>query len=203
MDNGTNPVVSAAQPKKKHTVLILNLVYIFIILALIGGGIYGYFYLTDAYETRYTEAYNTAVAKQEAIYNAAKKQYDEAYAFVLSEEADWKQQLEEKQAELNSTNKELEDIYAARQAEIDAENARWNALSVEEQNAELACYDYNDMVSKLRSTDPEYAKLYVEYAAYLTKDIFNLGREEALAYTKLYSRKAEIEQNYLKTHNRQ
>jgi len=184
------------QPKKNHSFLIMNIIYIVLILAMAGGGIYGYLYLTESYEQQYTEAYNKAVSEQKALFDSAKKQYEDAYALLLTEEADWKTGLSEKQNELNSLNEELSAIYAARQAEIDAEEARWNALSPEEQEAERKCSDYNEMVSELRATNPEYAQIYVEYANYLSRDIFSLSREEALAYTELYDRKTAIEQAY-------
>lgn len=196
LNENTNNDFKTEKSKKSHKFLIMNLVYIILILALAGGGVYGYFYLTEAYEVQYTEAYSLAVAEQESVYAAAKKQYDEAYTHLLEEEADWKASLEKKQMELNLANEELAEIYAQRQKDIDDENNRWNALSAEEQEAELICRDYNAMVSELRSTNPEYAQLYVEYAAYLTRDIFNLSREEALAYTELYAKKRDIEQTY-------
>lgn len=197
MENNTTPV----EEKKSHKFLIMNIIYIVLILALAGGGIYGYFYITESYEAQYAEAYNKAVAAQKSIYDSAKSKYDTAYAKLLAEEADWKNSLETKQNELNAANDELSAIYAERQAEIDAENARWNALSPEEQEAEKACCKYNDMVSELRATNPEYAKLYVEYATYLTNGIFTLSREEALAYTELYDKKTAIEQEYIKSHS--
>lgn len=186
--------------EKKSKTYILHIVYLLIIALIIGGGVYGYFYITKQYETEYQAAYNEALSKQVAEYESSKAKYEKAYDIILKEEADWQKELENKQAELNRINEELTDIYTKRQAEIDAENARFNALSLEEQQAELTCYAYNEMVATLRATNSEYAALYVEFSNYLLKDIYNLGREESLAYTELYQKKAEIEKAYLKDH---
>lgn len=188
------------QPKKNHSFLIMNIIYIVLILAMAGGGVYGYLYLTESYEQQYTEAYNKAVSEQKAVYDSARKQYDEAYDKLLKEESDWKVQLEEKQNELNASNAELQAIYDARQAENTAEATRIASLSKEELEAELTCYKYNEMVSELRATDPEYAKIYVEYSKYLLRNLFALSREEAKAYTELYDRKNAIEEAYLSSH---
>lgn len=145
-------------------------------------------------------SYVNAVADTKADYIEAKENFDEAYELVTSEQDAWENELREKQEELNAVNAELQAIYDERQAELDAESARWNALSQEEKDAEEIGYAYNEMVAYLRANNPEYAEIYVKYAQYLDKDVFNLGKEDSLAYTELYRRKCEIEQAYLEEH---
>lgn len=142
-------------------------------------------------------AFKNAVSLQKAEYEASKAAYDKAYNEIITAQEDWKKELSDKQDALNKAYEELEAIYAERQAEIDAEEARWNALTKEEQDAETSCNSYNEMVSHLRANNTDYAELYVDYAKYLDKNIFELGKEEALAYTELYEKKIRIEKQYM------
>lgn len=142
-------------------------------------------------------AFRNAVALQKAEYEASKALYDKAYEEVIGAQDNWKQELSDKQNALNKAYAELEEIYAQRQAEIDAEEARWNALSEAEKEAEQKCNLYNEMVSYLRANNSEYAKIYVEYSRYLDKNIFEIGSAEALAYTELYEKKINIEKQYM------
>lgn len=172
-----------AEYKKWH--IIYGIVIVVLLLAMAGGGFYMHY------------SYKKATAESIAKYEKSTAEFDEAYARVIAEEENWQINLSELQTKLNDAYSELDDIYAARQKEIDDEEARWNALTKEQQDAELKCAEYNDMVSMLRETNEEYAQIYVEYAAYVGTDIFNLGKEEALAYTELYERKCEIEKEYM------
>jgi len=142
-------------------------------------------------------AFKNAVSLQKAEYEASKAAYDKAYNEIITAQEDWKKELSDKQEALNKAYEELEAIYAERQAEIDAEEARWNALTKEEQDAETSCNSYNEMVSYLRANNTDYAEIYVDYAKYLDKNIFELGKEEALAYTELYEKKIRIEKQYM------
>lgn len=178
--------------KQKSPTKKWHIIYLVIIGVLVLGGVAGFLVLNKVYDDRYRDA----VAEQKEAYETSKAQYDSAYREVLQEEAGWKQTLETTQAALNEANTELQGIYDERQAAIDAETARWNAMSADEQAAEKRADEYNEMVSYLRANNSEYAELYVLYAQYLDKDIFNLGKEEALTYTQLHNRMIEIENAY-------
>lgn len=182
---------------KKKTSKVTHIIYITVIVLLLGAAIGGYFYLNSVYEERYTEA----VSEQKKIYTDATIEYEDALNHILKEEEDWKKELSDKQDELNKAYEKVSEVYAERQAEIDAEKNRWDALSEAEKEAEMKAIEYNKMVSFLRSTNEEYANLYVEYSKYLGEDVFNLGKEEILLYTELYNRKTEIEKDYLAKNN--
>lgn len=167
----------------------VHIIYCSIIVLMLIGAAVGAYIISNEYKE--------AVSLQNAAYENAKTSYDTAHAEFLEEQKVWEQELKDKQEELNTAYAKLQAIYDERQAKKDAEEARWNALSEEEKQAELDCYAYNDMVSYLRENDEEYKKLYVEYSKYLSKDLYNLGKEESLVYNDLYIKKTSIEQAYL------
>lgn len=145
----------------------------------------------------YAARYNKDVAEAKAEYTEAKMEYDEAYARIIEEEQAWEAELTKTHNEAISVAAELSEIYDERQAEHDAEDARWNSLSKEAQEVEKKCIAYNEMVSYLRANNEEYANIYSQYATYLGQDIFNLDKSTLLEYTDLYSKKAAIEMQYM------
>ncbi len=180
--------------KSGKLVHVIYLVVIFLLLAAAGVG----FYLL---KTDYDARYEVAVSKQKSLYENARSEYESKLKSVIEEESQWKKELSDKQDELNEAYADVERVYAERQAEIDAETARWVALSPEEQEAEIKAVEYNEMVAKLRETNEEYKLLYVEYSKYLGADVLNIGKEDVLAYTTLYNRMLEIEKEYRESNN--
>ncbi len=175
---------------------LVHIIYCIVLVLVIAGGVTAVLFIRADYEKKYKKA----VAEQQAEYEAAEAKYETALANLLTEEAQWKQEVADMQEQVNDAFAQTEAVYAERQAKIDAETARWNALTPEEQKAELIAKAYNEMILALRAENEEYRSLYVTYSEYLTVDIFSLGAEEALAYTELHARKIEIEQAYLAEH---
>lgn len=144
--------------------------------------------------------FNNAVSETKLAYDEARAAYEVAHYDIVSNQKKWEAQLQSKQDEVNKANEEMQALYDERQAEWDAEETRWNALTPNEQRAEQACRAYNEMVSNLRASNSEYAEIYVALSDYLFDDIFNIGKDKAEEYARLYSRKKEIEQEYLEKH---
>lgn len=176
---------------------LVHIIYIVVIVLLLAAVGVGFYLLKTDYDARY----EVAVSKQKSLYENAKKEYEDKLQEVIEEEKQWKAELSDKQDELNKAYSEVEEVYVERQAEIDAENARWDALSEEEKVAETRAIAYNEMVAKLRKDNEEYKNLYVEYSKYLGENVLKLGKEDVLAYTTLYNRMLEIESEYIKGDN--
>lgn len=175
---------------KNNTPVKVHIIYCMVIIAMLAVMIVG------AIAT--AKNYADAVGDRKSAYKQAKVEYDEAYERIVKEEKAWKKEMAKLQDDLNETTKELNEIYEKREADQKAEEKRWKSLSKAEQQAEKKCISYNQMVSYLRANNPDYAKLYVKYASYISQDVFNLDKAKLVEYTNLYKQKLAIEQEYMK-----
>ena len=138
--------------------------------------------LNEEYETKYNDLlnnYNTLVSEKEN---------------VDSELATVKADLETTKENLSTAEANVLTYTDAINAEKQAEEERWNALTEEEKNAETEIENYAEMVSTLCETNEEYANLHT----YILENMSNssMSKSERKEFTNKYKEMLEIEEEY-------
>ena len=138
--------------------------------------------LNEEYETKYNDLlnnYNTLVSEKES---------------VDSELATVKADLETTKENLSTAEANVLTYTDAINAEKQAEEERWNALTEEEKNAETEIENYAEMVSTLCETNEEYANLHT----YILENMSNssMSKSERKEFTNKYKEMLEIEEEY-------
>lgn len=138
--------------------------------------------LNEEYETKYNDLlnnYNTLVSEKES---------------VDSELATVKADLETTKENLSTAEANVLTYTDAINAEKQAEEERWNALTEEEKNAETEIENYAEMVSTLCETNEEYANLHT----YILENMSNssMSKSERKEFINKYKEMLEIEEEY-------
>ena len=138
--------------------------------------------LNEEYETKYNDLlnnYNTLVSEKES---------------VDSELATVKADLETTKENLSTAEANVLTYTDAINAEKQAEEERWNALTEEEKNAETEIENYAEMVSALCETNEEYANLHT----YILENMSNssMSKSERKEFVNKYKEMLEIEEEY-------
>lgn len=179
---------------KKH------IIYPVIILLLLAGCAFGYFYAYDSFDMAYKQAYDEAVIRQTAECDSIIQEYANASEDLYKKQQKWERLIKVKQSEAAKAKKELEDLLKSEEREAKEEARRFELLSEEKKRLELMTKYYNEMVDTLRITNPEYEDLYTSYAVYLTLAASELSKEDMDEYMNMYERKTAIEQDYIAAH---
>ena len=147
-------------------------------ILLVGCIAYGFYY-----DATYVKNTNEKIQELNEYYEETYNDLLEKYNVLFAEHADCKKY------------KDFVDEYNAKQEEAAlAEEARWNALSEEEQQLEIDWREYQNMTEYLKESNEEYKQLSYELSLMAVKG--ELEKDELKEYREKFDRRKEIEKEY-------